>query len=646
MKPFNHYFGQIRNTPLHFQLRRLRWIVFPAVLILAAIHQSVLYLIAGAFPSSWQWWLQLLIYTLTGSLAAWLGLTWIADAAAQRFETESQLRQAYADLEQNHEKLLALHNLGERVASADDQHAILEIAARAPLELTAARASTVITFDEARDRLKLDMAWGLSENYLQALRNQLEIGIPAGRCQHCTGLKAHSESDCPLFRGLQSTARDEGIQSLICMPFTHDEERIGIISAYFPSADGPPEDQVRLLNILGRVIATALENLRARARELETVHALDRATNGSLLLDESPALDQMAAQVLQIAVSGWDAQVGGLLLWEAETQTWDCITSLGFEVDSADPCFSVALEMAQQAYQANHPVIRSGLGEATPAELRSMAAVPLIIEGQTLGALFLGAWRRRAINEDQTELLNTIAHQIALAIRNAQLYTQLGHLAVLKERYRLSREFHDGLAQTLGYLGFQADRVENLVADDESDEAIAEIHELRQTIRAAYADVREAIDGLRLSVEDPGQIAMRLESYTAAYARQTGINTEFRSEPPELEIDPGTALQILRIAQEALTNVRKHAQASQVWVHLQEEQGLLQITIRDDGRGFPIELDADRAHHSYGLTTMRERAEGLGGTLTIATSPEKGTHITVEIPIHKTSRKTADRITS
>jgi nitrate/nitrite-specific signal transduction histidine kinase len=348
---------------------------------------------------------------------------------------------------------------------------------------------------------------------------------------------------------------------------------------------------------------------------------------------------------LQITISGWDAQAGGLLLWEPETQTWECIASLGFEADSEDPYFTAALEMAQQAYQANQSMIRSELESPTSPGLRSMAAIPLITEGQPLGVLFLGAQRRRAINTDQTELLNTVAHQIALAIRNAQLYAQLSQMAVLKERYRLSREFHDGLAQTLGYLGFQAEHVENLVADEQSGEAIAEIHELRQTIRAAYADLREAIDGLRLSVDDPGQVAARLESYTAAYARQTGITTEFQAEPPNLEIDPGAALQILRIAQEALTNVRKHAQANHVWVRLQEEKDSLQMRINDNGRGFPTELETERTQHSYGLTTMRERAEGLGGILTIATSPEKGTRITVDIPVHAISRPPKRRIT-
>ena len=646
MHGITRFWRQQRKTPLHFQLRRLRWMVFPVVLLLAAIHQFATFLLAEAFPSSWQWWVQLLAYTLTGSIVSWLGLTWISDAVAKRFETETELRQAYADLENNHQHLLALHNLGEHVANADDQHAILEIAARAPLELTTAQASSVVTFNEAQDRLKLDITWGLSDNYLKILQSQLEKGIPAGRCQECSSLKTHIGSDCPLFQGLQTTAASEGIHSLVCLPVTHDDERVGIISAYFPSADGPPEDQVRLLNILGGVIATALENLRARARELETVHALDRATNGSNLTNEDVDLDLMATQILEIAVSGWDAQVGALLLWQTETQTWDCLASQGFMSDSENIHLAFATMMAKQAYESNHTVIQSGLDKETSSGLGSIAAAPLTTEGKTLGVLFLGAQRRRAINPDQMELLNTVAHQIALAIRNAQLYSQLGQMAVLKERYRLSREFHDGLAQTLSYLGFQAERVENLVIDDQRDDAVVEINELRQTIRAAYIDVREAIDGLRLSLEDPGQITARLQAYINAFSRQTGITTNFLSSQPAFEISPEIGLQILRIAQEALTNVRKHAGANQVDVRLQAEHNLLQLTIEDNGRGFPLELETDRLHHSYGLSTMRERAEELGGSLTIATNPNQGTRVSVEIPVPELIIPTVDRITS
>jgi signal transduction histidine kinase len=272
------------------------------------------------------------------------------------------------------------------------------------------------------------------------------------------------------------------------------------------------------------------------------------------------------------------------------------------------------------------------LGEVNGAGLLSAAAAPLISDNETLGAIFMGARRRRAFNERHTDLLRTMAHQTALAIRNAQLYARLGQMAILEERYRLSREIHDGLAQTLAYMGLQAERMEALIANGRGDEAAREAAEMRQLARAAYVDAREAIDGLRLSLDDPGLLAERLAVYFAEFTRQSGIPVQFDSQPPDLRVAPSAGLQLMRIAQEALTNVRKHAQASQVQVRLSAAGEELELTLADDGRGFPDALHGETRRRSYGLTTMRERAQSMGGALAVATGPGQGTRIVVTVP--------------
>jgi signal transduction histidine kinase len=205
-------------------------------------------------------------------------------------------------------------------------------------------------------------------------------------------------------------------------------------------------------------------------------------------------------------------------------------------------------------------------------------------------------------------------------------------MAVIEERYRLSREFHDGLAQTLGYLGLQAERLEGMLGEGQVDTAVSEFGEMRRSIRAAYADVREAIDGLRLGIENPGQLATRLAEYTTEFSRQTGVRVSFTAVPDDITIDPAAALQLLRIAQEALTNIRKHAQAQSVDVRLQANGPELNLTVTDDGLGFPNALPVEREYRSYGLASMRERAESLGGSLTVATQPSQGTRVTAVVP--------------
>ncbi|MCX7851620.1 MAG: GAF domain-containing protein [Caldilineales bacterium] len=610
------------------QLRLLRWLVPPLIFLLAAFHQAAAQRLAAYLDVSWQGYSELLLFGLTGSLVTWLGLSWLAAAGHRSAEAEARLRTAYAELEANHQKLLALHELGHRLATADDETTVLELAARAPLQLTDAQASSVVTFDPEGNRLKLEMAWGLSERYLQALRTYLDQGVDAERCRTCVALKTHVSADCPLFVGIRAVAQAEGIGSLACLPLVRDRERVGIISAYFPAADGPPEEQVRLLNILGGAIAAMLESMRARARQVHTLHALDRATASAL----GDTLGEFAARMLDIVMAGWEAQAGGVFLYEEETNTWSCRAARGLGQDLEHPAYRLAVQLIRQAREHGGPVIADESEGHEEHRLLSAIATPLLNEGRTVGALFLGARRRQAFHERQFELLRTVAHQAALAIGYARLYERLEQMSILEERYRLAREIHDGLAQTLGYLNLQVERLEMLLSAGRTQAARQEVVELRRTVRAAYVDVREAIDGLRLSVERPEHLAARLRDYVQEFGLQTGIAVEFDAQPSDLVVEAAVGLQLLRIAQEALTNVRKHAQASRVRVALFRSERELELTITDNGMGFPL-APSSSGHRSYGLNGMRERAQSLGGTMTIASGPGQGTRVIVTIPL-------------
>jgi two-component system nitrate/nitrite sensor histidine kinase NarX len=260
-----------------------------------------------------------------------------------------------------------------------------------------------------------------------------------------------------------------------------------------------------------------------------------------------------------------------------------------------------------------------------------LALILLQAEGETLGALFLGSNQPAFFKPAQTELMKAIGSQIALALRNAQLYSQLRQTAVLEERYRLSREMHDGVAQTLGYLGMQAERLEMLVNRGDMAAMRAELPELRRVIAEAYQDVRETIDGLRLTVDQPGGFTSALEAHVEDFARRSGLLVDCTCIDTPSDLPPETALHLLRITQEALANVRRHAQASHVWVSLARENGHLELTVMDDGQGFDPDANLDRTH--VGLASMRERVRSLDGQITMATSPGQGTRITARVPL-------------
>ncbi len=612
---------RLGEVPFHHVLLRLRWTLPVLVIALAALHDGLVRRLVPLLPAPLQRWGSVLIYGLTGVVVAWMGFTLLAEAFAQRAQSEAELRSAY-------NRLRSLYEIIQHLAQSDAEQELLALAAQAPLLLTGARASAILTFDDEHNRLSLDMAWGLSEDYLNAFRQQLAHGLPAERCRTCQQLHAPAESDCPLFQGLQDQAQREGIGGLACIPILSQDRRIGILTAYYASAQGHPEAQLRLLGIVSSTLAAALDNLRAQTRQLDALmDTLDQATR------PHEALQDLAQEAVRLACQAWEASAGAIYLYQKDPRrqpTWICLAQQGLPGPQGPTPF---LEIAEACRTSQGLLLRPEWSPTPDAPFRSLAAVPLRGEGQMFGVLVLAHERARAFRAMHRDILQAIGNQIAMALRNAQLYAQVHQMAVLEERYRLAREIHDGLAQTLGYLGWQAERLEGLLRDARIEAALEEVNTLRQAIRTAYLEAREAIDGLRLSVHSPGALAERLGEYAAAFARQTGLEVEYTAHPPDLQVKPEVGLQVLRIAQEALNNVRKHAQARRVLIHLRQHEGVLELSIADDGKGFAPQPSAERLYHSHGLTSMRERAENLGGSLSIATGAGQGTRVFVRVPL-------------
>lgn len=620
------------SLSLHQRIASLRWVILVVILALVALHQLMLWGVLRWAPVAYQTWLAVAFDVLLGGLVIWFALNWLVKNIAHQQQTEAELRQAYDKLAETHRQLLAVHDIGCEIASASDMQRVLELAARAPSHLAGATGSTVVTFDGESNRLKLDMAWGLSDAYLEGLHQRMEVGISAGRCEHCNPLKAGLSNNCPLFEGMEELARREGIQSLVCLPLIRTQKREGIISAYFPSPDGPPEEQIQLLNIVANEIASALDNARLRTSQMATLYAVENLTQ------VQQDLDDLLAQVLETTMAGWSTRRGAILLYDEADATWHHWTQRELGDGPAHPHFELALHLAEEVRQGRQPILIPDLSRdparSSPAgdELCSAAVAPLLVGNELLGALVLITDRPNIFQPRQASFFSAIAHQAALAISNAQLHAQVQQMAVLEERYRLSREIHDGLAQTLSSLGWHLDHLRTLLAKGHLDILEKELVAGRHMVREAYMEVREAIDGLRLQSEHDEGLVTALQECLIDFEDRTDIKTALEIETDPVVLSRETELQLLRIVQEALTNVRKHAHARHVWVrlHSQEDNGQLTLTIADDGQGFDPALPRGRKH--LGLSTMRERAQSRGGDISIVTGPKQGTRITVTLP--------------
>ncbi|OGO54193.1 MAG: hypothetical protein A2V84_11990 [Chloroflexi bacterium RBG_16_70_13] len=270
-----------------------------------------------------------------------------------------------------------------------------------------------------------------------------------------------------------------------------------------------------------------------------------------------------------------------------------------------------------------HCPIQPGVPES------AWVARPLRGPGELLGELCVSRAPDRPFSEAETTLLGALADMAAIAVRTSRLHESEEQMTILSERDRIARELHDSLAQVLGQIHLQLRAFESRTDGAPISTELAELADLADD---AYRDVRETILGLRETIPSDGGLAAALRAYLAKYTRQTGIRTELdcdgmagRSLPPKAEV------QLLRVVQEALTNVRKHAGASVVRIELRDVEGTPVLSVTDDGSGFdPTSVRASLTG-GFGLRSMRERVELLGGTLDVHTAPGDGTRIVARL---------------
>jgi two-component system, NarL family, sensor histidine kinase DegS len=210
--------------------------------------------------------------------------------------------------------------------------------------------------------------------------------------------------------------------------------------------------------------------------------------------------------------------------------------------------------------------------------------------------------------------------------------------AVMKERERLSRELHDGVAQLVADLLLRLDTIKDLVETDQPQEAETELERLHEVADEIYEDIGESIAGLRTNVTEQGLIGA-LQDYIDQFEERHQIPTSLRTDNTADRLAPPAALQVFRFIQEALTNVRKHASAREVTVTFTSNGAdQLKIVITDDGRGFTPEGQRNGKARPMGLTSMRERVEALGGSFHVHSQPGSGTQVTATIPIPRKRR--------
>jgi signal transduction histidine kinase len=292
----------------------------------------------------------------------------------------------------------------------------------------------------------------------------------------------------------------------------------------------------------------------------------------------------------------------------------------GTAIRKGEPVLSNDPASDERVYHGDH-IVRTAL-----------LAAPLRVKGVTVGALAV-ANKPEGFTGEDVRIISLFADQAAIAIENARLYQQVRHLATVEERDRLGRELHDRLAQELGTLNLKASITEERLSSGQIAQAQASLLELKQIAREAYTDARETIFSLRTTASSELGLLPTLREYMAEYRAHYGVDARLVTDESLPEFPADVGIQIIRIIQEALTNVRKHARASKAWVRFEQDGGRVRISVEDDGQGFDPAQVMEEGQRYFGLQIMRERAESIGGDLELDSRAGQGTRVVIRMPL-------------
>jgi two-component system, NarL family, nitrate/nitrite sensor histidine kinase NarX len=263
------------------------------------------------------------------------------------------------------------------------------------------------------------------------------------------------------------------------------------------------------------------------------------------------------------------------------------------------------------------------------AGFETVVSVPIRLHDRLMGEVDLFFHARIDISDAERSLFEALTVQLAGAMENLRLNALGLEAAVSQERSFLARELHDSIAQSLAFLKIQVQLMRDAIAHDDPRQVQHVLGEIDLGVRESYGDVRELLMHFRTrtNAED---IEPALMTTLRKFEHQTGLKTLLTMHGDGLPLAPDTQIQVLHIVQEALSNVRKHAGAGNVWLDVQK-QPQWRLEVRDDGRGFSRHGGRQDETH-VGLRIMAERAERLGAQLDVFSTPGRGSSVVLTLP--------------
>jgi signal transduction histidine kinase len=263
------------------------------------------------------------------------------------------------------------------------------------------------------------------------------------------------------------------------------------------------------------------------------------------------------------------------------------------------------------------------LSRSTQGPVASLV-IPLVAEGRTVGLVAIESDDPAAFGPEAITAAEDRTKGAALRLETALLFEDVRSMATTEERQRLAREIHDGIAQELAMLGYGIDNA-MAILPPEAGEAKGELEDLRSEVTRLVTELRFSLFELRSNVDRQGGLASAIADYARTVGASAGLRVHLSLDEGGARLPASTEAELLRIAQEAITNARKHARAENLWVTCEVDPPYTRIEVTDDGQG----LSGEASEGRYGLAIMSERAERIRGSLEIRPHQPHGTTVAV-----------------
>jgi signal transduction histidine kinase len=562
-------------------------------------------------------------------------LTSLAEQAALAIENA----RLYRELRDRLAEVTGLQAASAALVEELQPERALRVVAEQALALSSAATVSIELLRHGGHELEVQVAVGEHALELGAMRVPVDGSLPGAAV--ASGRPQIMRSP---FRGAPDQGRTAAeladARSLLVLPLRARERTLGTLSAYARHPNAFHSGHVELLATFANQAAMSLDNARLYGElqsRLEEMVGLQRL--GTLLLEEHD-FDRVLQAICEQLQRLTDAGGVGLALLEDDPRYLEMRTVVG---PSANALRGARIptegSFAAEALRTNRPQ-RSDDAQNDPrgykqslvlGNTHTILSVPMKTRQRTVGVLSI--YNKQAeggFTDRDADLATFFANSAAAAIENARLYERTREYAVVEERNRLARELHDSVTQSLFSVSLLSEAALSLLERDPS-KARERLERANELAQGALAEMRALIFQLRpMTLQEEGLLSA-IKKHLAALLSRHGRVVELKVTGSVRRLPAGVEEAAFRIVQESLNNVVKHANAPRAQVALHFEPRLLKLSTADNGVGF--DPNARPRAHTMGMASMRERAQSVGGDISVESAPARGTRVSADLPI-------------